>query len=287
MTKSKGSTEIDITDNSKFQWLASRPFEKSFGICILVLYLRLVSILHGESSISFPSSIYAWLVFGCSLLNVVSHTAVLANLLNDGLVLSILVGVIFDVASSLLYLWCCRHNQLSYVLLLWSTGNLVMHVRALFLYTSWDNMKSVVTSATNNLRGEPGPFGLDHVFAYSDTGNHLAFFLLAVRETIGNDSLPRTVAMSALILGPAILLIRNILQPHHNEEEEEDGNESAHRKTPSARLTAPPKRHMPVCDCKACRCQTSFSIAPHFCELWFCTFQELLGKIEQGRKVVA
>jgi hypothetical protein len=218
MTRSIGSTEIASSDGSKSQWLVLRTFEKSFGICILVLYLRFVSILH-QSSLSFPSSAHAWLVFGCSFLNLVSHTAVITNLLNDGLVLSILVGVTFDVTSSLLYLWCFRHHQLSPILLLWSTGNLAAHVRALFLYTGWDTMKSVVISATNNMKGKPGPFGLDHVFAYSDTGNHLAYFLLVVRETMGNDSsLPRTAAVSVLILAPAMFLLRrNILQPDCND----------------------------------------------------------------------
>jgi hypothetical protein len=134
-----------------------------------------------SSIISFPSWIHAWIVLVCAWLNVVSHMTVVMNCLNDGLVISILVGVGFDLASSVLYL-CYTHHRPSWLYYLWSIWDLTIHLRALLFFRSVDRMQAVVTSATNSLKGNPGPYYLDHFFAYTDAGKHILYLGMAIQS---------------------------------------------------------------------------------------------------------
>jgi hypothetical protein len=263
-----------------------RLTEKVIGFSILTLYLGVFAGFSGQQ-ISFPSQFRARLVLVCALLNVISHMAVIWNCLNDVYVISILVGVGFDTLSSALYLQSSisTHSSPSWLLWLWLLGDFCMHLRALFLYTSVDRVESVVTSATNNLQGNPGPYCMDHFFAYTDNGKHLLFWITAMQTCGWKVSLQISAVIVTLVLAMDMILYYF----YYNRR----GTTSTTRKTPAARLststcsknTNKQRKPRPICDCHACRNQTAFSIVPSLCDLWLCTFEELLQKIDQTKKV--
>ena len=220
----------DIRNNNSDCWC--RWQEKLIGFLILVIHLGFTIDIHNHLLSHLSSSSQHFAVNGgssplpsqppplsysvlsimiditlmCSFINVVSHSLVVLNRLKKVYVISILIGVTFDVASSLLYVWvyyyhyyyCYCNLDLSDVLLIederlhvlhvllnmviiivWGlhfVWNFTNHVRALFLFTNLDRLESVVRSADNNLRGIPGPLCVDHIFAYTDLSNHLAVF---------------------------------------------------------------------------------------------------------------
>lgn len=241
----------------------SRLTEKVVGFCILGSFL---GILGSLGRISFPTSCQAKLVLAFSMLNVISHLAVVWNLLNDVFVISILVGVGFDVLSLVLYATCAQQWPMR----LWLFGDFFIHFRALLLHASIHRMESVVTSATNNLKGIPGPYYFDHFFAYTDNGTHLLFLIASIQTCGWKISLQISGVVTILVLTMAIYSCSS--------------STTSTRKMPAARLlmtsSSPAKR--PVCDCPTCRKDTCLSIRP-LCELWFCTFEELLQKIDQAK----
>lgn len=138
-----------------------------------------------------------------SLLNVVSHGAVLLGALNDTYVLSILFGVGFDVITRLLqFVWWVQwtwiivvqkeekeggsHEDVAaaiddiirptilFILIIVVTHlyHLVVHVQALRINYSLERLTSVLEGALNNLRGISGDRYRDHLFAYTDFGGH-------------------------------------------------------------------------------------------------------------------
>jgi hypothetical protein len=267
------------TGRSYFAFAFKRRFsEKLLGWSFLILYFGVIWWLQTKSKsssiISFPSWIHAWIILVCAWLNVMSHMAVVMNCLNDGLVISILVGVGFDVASSVLYL-CYTHSPWLY---LWSIWDLMIHLRALLFFKSVDRMQAVVTSATNNLKGNPGPYYLDHFFAYTDAGKHLLYLGMAIQSCGWKISVSTTLGVVLVLLGGISIV------------QQAQGNVA--RSTPMARIsvatiTTTRNEAKPLCDCGTCRDVTSFSIVPRLCDLWFCTFEELLQKIDQAKKLLS
>ena len=145
-----------------------------------------------------------------SLLNVVSHGAVLLGALNDTYVLSILFGVGFDVITRLLqFVWWVQwtwiivlqqqeeekegrtgsHEDalatravdtiirptILFILIIGVTHlyQLMVHLQALRMNYSLDRLTSVLQGALNNLRGVAGDGYRDHLFAYVDFGEHV------------------------------------------------------------------------------------------------------------------
>ena len=279
-----GSPDVILGNVSK-SFLSSRVIEKACGIGFLILYMKFISILGIHTSVqTFTSPFQAYLVSGFSLCNVISHTAVVMNLLNDGLLISILLGVSFDVVSCVVYFWSIRNNPLNISLMIWTSGTFSLHLRALLLSTSLNRASAVVTSAVNNLRGIPGPWLSDHLFAYTDLGLHMSFFILAIRETIGKGSTSKAIGLAISFIAPLILLFRQFLAPLPNSHPKSNAD-GTYRQPPIAQLHVLHNKARPVCDCKVCRQQTAFSVAPpYLCELWYCNFEELLVKIEQAQK---
>ena len=141
--------------------LYPRWLEKVVGFSVLAGYLVGFAT---TGQIAFPSILDARLVVFLSFFNVISHMAVIWNLLNDAYVISILVGVGYDLACSALYM---QYTSTSSLLGMWLLGDFLLHLRALFLYTSLDRMQSVVKAASNNLKSIPGPFwGRSHLCLY-------------------------------------------------------------------------------------------------------------------------
>jgi cytochrome bd-type quinol oxidase subunit 2 len=164
-----------------------------------------------------------------SFLNVVSHLAVALGALNDTYVLSILVGVGFDVITRLLQLVLCttylssiifmRKNldqeqddttQIKYIdintilfvliVLVMYMYHMDIHVRALFIQShSYNELQKVLTSALNNLRGIPGDQYKDHFFAYTDLGSHLIAFLISLSILQSQHSVQYAVKVLIII----------------------------------------------------------------------------------------
>ena len=165
--------------------------------------------LESSSSILFNS-----FIMSTSSLNVISHSAVVLGALNDTYVLSILVGVGFDVITRILQLiWWIQittttiiisfqrqeedinnnintniNTNANYyntillcsVLTIIYIYHMIIHVRALRMNYSYERLSSVLTGALNNLRGIPGDKFQDHLFAYSDLGSHILPLCLSI-----------------------------------------------------------------------------------------------------------
>ena len=132
-----------------------------------------------------------------SMLNVLSHSGVVLGALNDTYVISILIGVGFDVMTRILQLiWWVDITRVSFYQLSLQDKNIdeskichtvgflavstliyiyhmIIHLRALWLNSSLQTLTKVLTGALNNLRGIPGDNYHDHIFAYTDLGGHL------------------------------------------------------------------------------------------------------------------
>mmetsp|Transcript_53041 Transcript_53041/g.158740 ORF Transcript_53041/g.158740 Transcript_53041/m.158740 type:complete len:339 (-) Transcript_53041:473-1489(-) len=243
-------------------------------------------------------------VFGASIVNGVTHIAVVLNLLDDALVLSILVGVGFDVASQVLSsgMWTLLF-LLEFVPswrgLLSSNGNssqdfsavdvallvmlalsysyqLTMHVRALFLSASFERLVTVVKSAQNNLVGDPGPAYRDHIFAFVDTAFHM-FQVACTGWMLGMAGMAgaaRGLTRALMVVGSASCILT--LRP--SERKDVGAHEASIASGKGGRLV-----------CRCCSCKDSYKGSVAFsvdiwqgqlCHLWFLTFRQLLGLVE-------
>mmetsp|Transcript_9666 Transcript_9666/g.14859 ORF Transcript_9666/g.14859 Transcript_9666/m.14859 type:complete len:233 (-) Transcript_9666:272-970(-) len=177
-----------------------------------------------EDIFSFRSIFLGSFAFASASLNVASHSAVVLGALDDTFTLSILIGVGFDVFSNLLYLffWASfisrRNDQnvgeydgfATSILdtIFWCfcivhyTINMAIHTRALFMADSFHRTSSVVRSAWNNIKGDPGYAYLDHLFAYTDLGSHSVHLIVSFLFLRWQKSLP----LGVLILLAYILI---------------------------------------------------------------------------------
>lgn len=299
--------------------------EKLIGFTFLASYLWLMSWIMMTSSTSsssiisssfpsfFPSIVHAKIVLCCSLINMISHLAAVLNLLQEALVINILIGVGFDIISSSLYLYYTARfaatfttssNSNNILMMCIILGfDLAVHLRAIFLFTSLERLKSVVTSATNNLKGQPGPYLLDHLFAYSsDIGKHIFYFYLSFKNCGGWKRSVQIgmVVVSILIIG--VSLYRWFLVVSTSTKPATVKQFSSSAMTPTKPITSATlsiqkvsnnkarntngESSSCVCNCQACQNQTFLSILPQFCDLWFCTFEEILDKIEQATTTI-
>lgn len=176
-----------------------------------------------------------------SFLNVLSHAAVALGVLNDTYVLSILLGVGFDVFTRILQLvwwvWLTLpatkaattttktpQNAIStaitttplflLVLSVFYVYHMIVHVRALCMNWSLERLQSVLEGALNNLRGIPGKRYLDHFFAYTDLGTHLLAFGLSAALLRREEGGLLLVAGSLLALaGISVVVLASVPVP--------------------------------------------------------------------------
>ena len=216
------------------------------------------------------------LVLFCALLNTLSHLAVVSGFLrHDTYVLSILIGVGFDVVSQIMYAtwwWCWSSSSLSstrstattvpinetihdmdstgnmeqygwlfmtvpsamtltttLVVLLILLTNLYLHLRALFIASSSSlslkRLQSVVQSAWNNLRGDPGPMFADHAFAYTDLATHVFQLVTVWRKGIvpsfgWNQNTGPTCLLISVVVGIVLVGILLALQKRWTDQAE-------------------------------------------------------------------
>lgn len=275
------------------------PRISASGALILAMYLKAITYffnnsMYGDSfrsgamlSSSIPLNSF---VMASSLLNVISHSAVVLGALTDTYVLSILVGVGFDVMTRILHLiWWIHLTRISFqdrsmnnrlkedsntvgfiiILTIIYIYHMIIHVRALRLNHSRERLKLVLVGALNNLRGVSGEVFQDHIFAYSDLGGHIlplglstillkrqyalltSFQALTVMILFSFSALSR-IPLKDIDDGKPLLSINNV------------GN-----------IT---------CSCNACTRRTArksressftFNTNDGICHLWLCSFEKL------------
>mmetsp|Transcript_23008 Transcript_23008/g.66396 ORF Transcript_23008/g.66396 Transcript_23008/m.66396 type:complete len:297 (+) Transcript_23008:91-981(+) len=283
-----------------------RPSSFAVGLvilltCYLALYLPLRAALIDVPSSAPPrtSSLLAWLVLIASFLNSVSHTAVILNLLKDTMIISILIGVSFDVLSEVLYILFWGHIHLYHIALpksfvtvyaAFATYHLIVHVRALLMTRSFRRLESVVRSAYHNIIGYPGDhFYVDHIFAFSDTAFHLFHLSVVALHVIG-------LGRSFRIIGAVAIMTISLTQLGVGFAErggsDEDGRVGTKVVTSHSCYTLGRKGDQPICHCKTCqsagggneanafciRIQGGFRLS--VCDLWQKSFREALVMID-------
>ena len=244
-------------------------------------------------------SIFAKVVLACSTLNVFSHSAVVLGWLNETVVLSILIGVTFDVSSIFFYvgmwgyisgrifsndykvvqqkLWASSIFVTIYFLS--TTYHLIIHVRAMRMSHSFHRMKSVVQSALNNIKGEPGNAYIDHLFAYTDLGAHLSQ-LLASFIFLGPSRAFATELITLILLALIYAIHVHVSNITKRSNIWFDEISIKDRKN-----TITYRNGEIVCLCNTCQRNKNFAALnisfrdKSLCNLWFCTFSELLSKL--------
>jgi hypothetical protein len=304
------------------------PRVSQSGVILLLCFLKLMHTL-------FQGSIYgtfldtptrlekSWngplllngLVSASSFLNVVSHGAVVLGALHDTYVLSILVGVGFDVLTRLLQLiwflhltttmrppsndfwqekgvWNIDSPTLLFLstLLIFYMYHMVIHIRALFLQTNATRLETVLTSSLNNLRGQAGTLGQDHFFAHTDLGTHVLALELSTSILLRHHCihLAAGILLCLGLLSCGILSnIPNFYWPSNNHQDE-------------IQLTIGPEQSL-VCNCHVCESyvqhcsenssESDTAIPPAaftihsqhgLCQLWLLTFESLSFKLQKS-----
>ena len=274
-----------------------------FGAIILASYVKVMTIMFDQSiygdafrseKIFSTSIIPAGTICAASLINIASHSAVALGVLNDTYVLSILVGVGFDVITRLLQMaWWINISILSmegegsilsilrssprtaaFLLALVAMGwyQMSVHIQALRLNHNHLRLQKVLTGALNNLRGIPGKMCGDHLFAYSDLGFHFLPFILSTSILRKQDHLLSALYWVLGFGGVSYAILSHVPLSQLDEKSvsliyiEGNGNVG--------------------CKCKVCmRCKnrkgqdtpTSFTcnMKDGICLLWLCSFETL------------
>lgn len=251
------------------------------------------------------------LVLVASFLNSASHTAVILNLLEDTMIISILIGVSFDVLSELLYLsfWVqlgqisSIHLPKSFVLVYapYATYHLTVHVRALLMTRSFRRLESVVRSAYHNIIGYPGDsYYVDHIFAFSDTAFHL-FHLGVVSVVVGLGKSVQIIGaavMAAMLLACVGVGFIGGQRPIAGSQSTENGDVSSLQLKQQDKPcnTLGRRGDRPICSCKTCVqfagpasgttlraaafCIRRQGLSLSVCDLWQKSFRETLSLID-------
>jgi len=287
------------------------------GSFILVAYLYVTKIAFDRSvysdslhrtdgGISNSSSVALnGIVFATSLLNAISHAAVVLGALHDTYVLSILVGVGFDVfTQSLRLIWWLQLTLIAFqeheimrddtaatwnilrecvptgvflmVLLKVYVYHMKIHVGALRISQhSHMRVMEILHASLNNLRGIPGEKYKDHVFAYTDLGGHLAPLILSINLLDRQGELKYGIwTLLYLVLASGMTLS---IVPFNQYSEN----------TPIINVT----KQKIECRCRACTvkskvmgncCSFTCSIRDGVCHLWLYSFEELAIKLEKA-----
>jgi len=288
------------------------------GSLILALYLSIIKAAFDASIYGRPlyrtgkfaassSAILNSLVASMSLLNALSHGAVVLGALHDTYVLSILVGVGFDVMTRIIQLvWWARLSMIAFeehykmkddyatindyydipattsflvALSFVYVFHMVIHVQALRMNLSHERLVKVLRSALNNLRGVAGNRYEDHIFAYSDLGGHLAPFWLSFYSLKQQQAILLGVWILVLWIVVSALILSRV--PFNDAKKEINDNTRSFLRLNKGTIQ---------CFCRVCKMSSgtsgecrSFTCAWNegVCRLWLYSFEEL-SKILQG-----
>ena len=274
-----------------------------FGAIILASYVKVMTIMFDQSiygdafrseKIFSTSIIPAGAICAASLINLTSHSAVVLGVLNDTYVLSIIVGVGFDVTTRLLQMaWWINISILSmegggsilsilrssprtavFLLALAAMWwyQMSVHIQALRLNHNHLRLKKVLTGALNNLRGIPGKMCEDHLFAYSDLGFHVLPLILSTSILRKQDHLLSALYWVLGFGGISYAILSHVPLSQSDEK--------------SVSLIYIEGNGKVGCKCKVCmRCKnrkgqdtpTSFTcnMKDGICLLWLCSFATL------------
>ena len=241
--------------------------------------------------------LHAW-TCAASVLNVASHAAVALGMLNDTYVLSILVGVGFDILTRILQMvwWACLTLELEpepaeldsdwtaillFVLLSVYAYHLTVHIQALYMNSSLERMQSVLKSSINNLRGIPGKAYADHLFAYSDLGTHIFCWCFSARILQQEGNLWMALGCLGFLLGISYLVFAQI-----------PFSTLTNASTIATLITI--RNNTVDCSCDACiskkkrRGDNAVSLTVHprdgICQLWLGSFQQLSDTLASASK---
>ena len=252
-----------------------------------------------------------------SFLNVLSHAAVALGALNDTYVLSILVGVGFDVLTRILQLvwWVCiticmskNHKPstakvllkqddtppetaddtaidsstplLLLFLLFFYVYHMIFHVQAMRMNHSLSRLQAVLNSALNNLRGIPGEGYLDHLFAYTDLGTHLFACCVSALLLRKEGALWLAVGLLGILIGISYGILSRV--PFSEIVSSSNAGLASMVEVQGTTIT---------CSCRACTARkkervigdhhpaVSFTVSPRdgICQLLLCSFEQLSG----------
>jgi len=262
------------------------------------------SLRSGAMPLSTSSTFLNSFTAASSLLIVMSHSGAVLGALNDTYVISILIGVGFDVMTRILQLiwwiditWSSfsrealssevidkkkLHNTAGFLAVLTTiyVYHMIIHLRALRLNTSLERLNKVLTGALNNLRGIPGDKFQDHIFAYTDLGGHLLpLGLSLVLLKRQNEVWTAFSALVFLITLSYVPLSRIPLNKHETHPRIGKGVEG-----------------VITCSCSACERRTkrksndssfTFNIHDGICHLWLYSFEDLSTNLSSslGKKL--
>eukprot|EP00531_Pseudo-nitzschia_arenysensis_P003088 CAMPEP_0116129642 /NCGR_PEP_ID=MMETSP0329-20121206/8028_1 /TAXON_ID=697910 /ORGANISM="Pseudo-nitzschia arenysensis, Strain B593" /LENGTH=302 /DNA_ID=CAMNT_0003623913 /DNA_START=9 /DNA_END=920 /DNA_ORIENTATION=- len=237
-----------------------------------------------------------------SFLNVTSHAAVALGVLNDTYVLSILVGVGFDVLTRVLQLvwWIKMTANLTsestekesttslflLLLVIFYVYHMIIHVRALFLNKSLSRLKTVLMGALNNLRGIPGEAYLDHLFAYTDLGTHLFALWLSFLLLQAEGAIFLAVGCLGLLAGISYVILSQIPFSESSDKELAFMIKVVGTTEEATTIT---------CSCRACKTRqerldsnspVSFTVGARdgICQLWLASFGQLTEHLALATK---
>lgn len=264
--------------------LRERIQEKLIGLVVFAAYYWLLSHLWNWDSYPSTPSLGALAVVVCAFWNSVSHWAVVLQALNSGRVWYIVIGAVFDLFSCILYLVVLSSRDTHPLLWILSFYDLGVHYSKLVALMDPNpdlrRVQDMVASAVNNLQGKPGRYWKDHLFAYMDTSQHC--FYLVVGVTIVGWELTATAIGSSLFWAGMSYLAWSVIFPTESTTKRTTPRASLHRLSTTPSSGKAPKA---FCSCRSCEKKaTCFSIYPDFCELWHCTFEELLDKLGQANR---
>mmetsp|Transcript_24380 Transcript_24380/g.36349 ORF Transcript_24380/g.36349 Transcript_24380/m.36349 type:complete len:300 (-) Transcript_24380:678-1577(-) len=292
-------------------------YPKITGTLILTIYMVGLQILFDRSLykilfqqsivLSSSSTLLNSSVLTTSFLNVLSHSAVVLGFLNDNYVISILLGVGFDVMTRILQLvWWVhittimitkeeeeghteeREDEFLYrktagyilVLAIFYIHHMVIHLQALLVFPSSSaaEILSVLTSATNNIRGVPGEWYGDHIFAYSDLGWHLLLLILSYVLVQGQNALPTAFQILAMLMVVSYFALSKVPQNRVPEEVRENIIQIDENGKIACKCT--------TCKRKNIKCSFTFNINDGVCLLWLHSFEQLLNVLRSKGSLV-
>ena len=149
---------------------------------------------------------------------------------------------------------------------------ILIHMRALRMNTSYDRLTKVLRSALNNLRGIVGEGFEDHIFAYSDLGGHVAPFSLSFCLLKQKQSLPYGCWIFVLLVVASALILSRV--PLNNNDANFENIKSLIRLN----------RGNVECSCRSCKRKFqstgkysafTFTRKEGVCCLWLYSFEEL------------
>lgn len=248
-----------------------------------------------------------------SLINVISHSAVALGFIGKVCYVRVYAGVYFDFLTrcfqffwffclSLLLANTIHHNIDSHeigdkygntatTIIIVILGisfliHLTLHVRALVgHHLSYNRLSAIVTSGLNNINGVPGPYYMDHIFAYTDLGLHVFPFGASSYLLFSRHSLLYSI-LGVLVFAAGPLAIIKVVFIFFD-------SYDVHSKIapPALLLQTTPENNQKVLKCLCDTCvgypqgQGNFSINLHdrraaVCQLWYLTYEELAERMQ-------